>query len=204
MSAGIAVVNGVRGHAARARLAGRCLAAVVAAAALAWPAAGIAAPKGIGASDDAVQRALEQHTLRTLDGRSFTLGSLHGGVVVVNFWATWCRPCQRELPALAALNAELARQGGQVVAVSIDEDVRNVERFVREHRLTLPVAQDGPNGLARQLDLQYVPMTLVLDRRGEVAFVAQGANAQGLERAGARARELLASPTAQAGAGTTP
>jgi len=187
-------------HARRAPLG---VAAWALAAALVAPAAAGAGPNGIGASDAAVRKALDGHTLRTLDGRSFTLGSLQGDVVVVNFWATWCRSCQRELPALAALNAELAARGGRVLAVSIDQDPRNVQRFVREHRLTLPIAQDGPDGLARELDLRYVPLTLVLDRRGAVAYIAGGAAPEGLERAGARARELVASAPLQA-EGSTP
>jgi peroxiredoxin len=179
------------------------LAALVVAVTLIVPAASGAGPDGIGASEAAVRRALDGHTLRMLDGRSFTLGSLQGGVVVVNFWATWCRSCQRELPALAALNAELSARGGQVLAISIDQDPRNVQRFVHEHRLTLPIAQDGPDGLARALDLRYVPLTMVLDRRGAVAFVAGGAAPEGLERAGAKARELAASSPLQA-EGSTP
>jgi peroxiredoxin len=186
-----------------ARRAPRGLAALALAAALIAPAMAGAGSDGIGASEAAVRHALEGHTLHTLDGRSFTLGSLQGDVVVVNFWATWCRPCQRELPALAALNADLAARGGKVLAISIDRDARNVQRFVREHRLTLPVAQDGPDGLARELDLRYVPLTMVLDRRGAVAFVAAGAAPDGLERAGARARELTASSPRQA-EGSTP
>jgi len=179
------------------------VAALVLATAWIAPAAAGAGTNGIGASDTALRQALDGHTLRTLDGRSFTLGSLQGGVVVVNFWATWCRSCQRELPALAALNAELSAHGGQVLAISIDQDPRNVKRFVREHRLTLPIAQDGPDGLARALDLRSVPLTMVLDRRGAVAFVASGGAPQGLEAAGARARELASSSPLQA-EGSTP
>jgi peroxiredoxin len=186
-----------------ARRAPHGIAALVLAVALVAPAATGAASNGIGASDAAVRKAFDGHTLRTLDGRSFTLGSLQGDVVVVNFWATWCRSCQRELPALAALNAELAARGGRVLAVSIDQDPRNVQRFVREHRLSLPIALDGPDGLARELDLRYVPLTLVLDRRGAVAYVAGGGAPEGLERAGARARELVASAPLQA-EGSTP
>jgi len=146
----------------------------------------------IGVNSAVVRTALRDHELRTLDGKTLTLGSLRGEVVVVNFWATWCSPCRKELPELAALHAEIARRGGRVVAISIDHDLRNVRRFVRKHALAIPVAHDGPDGLARRLDLNAVPLTMVLDRAGEVACTAGGAGSEGLDRVRAVTRELLA------------
>lgn len=114
--------------------------------------------------------ALGRHPLRMLDGPPTTLAAMRGDVVVVNFWATWCAPCRKELPRLDALNRQLAGHGARIVAVSIDEDAANVERFTKGGRLTLPVAHDGPAGLARELDLRSVPATIVLDRDGRVAW----------------------------------
>jgi thiol-disulfide isomerase/thioredoxin len=156
-----------------------------------------------GANGEAARRALAEHELRMLDGKTTTLSAMRGEVVVVNFWASWCKPCRRELPALNALNTELAKQGGNVVAVSIDEQRDNVTRFARANGLNLPIAHDGPDGLARLLDLKHVPFTMVLDRRGAVALVAAGAAPEGRERAGARARELASSSPLQA-EGSTP
>jgi thiol-disulfide isomerase/thioredoxin len=152
---------------------------------------------GLGVSAEQAQRALASHPLRTLDGRTLTLGDLRGEVVVVNFWASWCPPCRRELPALDRLHAELARRGGRVLAVSIDLESRNAARFAKANRLALPIAHDGPDGLARQLDLGHVPFTMILDRQGAVAFTTSGADAAALDRIGDFARQLLAkSPVA--------
>jgi len=119
---------------------------------------------------------LEARVLKALDGKAWRLADHRGQVVVVNFWASWCRPCRKELPALEALHAEIAPRGGQVLAISIDEDADNARRFVRTHRLSLPVIHDGPNGLANLLELDRIPYTMVLDRSGAVAFVGAGSD----------------------------
>jgi peroxiredoxin len=147
----------------------------------------------MGASPAAARRALEGHTLVKLDGAKLTLSELRGEVVVVNFWASWCRPCRRELPALDELHADIAKRGGRVLAVSIDHELDNARRFVRTHELGLPVVHDGPDGLARQLDLRAVPFTLVLDRSGEVAYTTTGADDKAVAELGAVVRGLLAS-----------
>jgi thiol-disulfide isomerase/thioredoxin len=136
--------------------------------------------------------ASRRHALRTLDGETVTLDGLRGEVVVVNFWASWCGPCRRELPRLDALHAELSAKGGRVLAVSIDQDVANVRRFVKRFGLKLPVVHDGPDGLANALTLQHIPTTLVLDRTGQVAFTSHGATDAALAELSERARQLVA------------
>jgi thiol-disulfide isomerase/thioredoxin len=169
------------------------LAALGIAALLAIPAAQAGAHHDSLSAEQAerFREALSRHELRTLDGATLRLGRLQGEVVVVNFWASWCRPCRKELPALAALHAEIAGQGGRVVAVSIDEELANVKRFVRVHALALPVAHDGPEGLARTLDLDYVPFTVVLDRAGRVAYASEGSDAHAIAELGKVTRRLL-------------
>jgi cytochrome c biogenesis protein CcmG, thiol:disulfide interchange protein DsbE len=170
----------------------RRLAALLAGLALSAAPAAAERMAGIGASPGEVQKALREHVLRTLDGKSLTLGSLRGEVVIVNFWASWCPPCRKELPALAALHAELGGQRARVLAVSIDEDLRNVQRFTKNHKLTLPIAHDGPAGLAKRLDLRKVPFTMVLGPDGAVITTASGASASEISRIESAARRLAA------------
>jgi thiol-disulfide isomerase/thioredoxin len=175
---------------------------LVAGLALATP-AGAATPGVLGTTSTMAAHELGSHPLRALDGSRFTLTSMRGQVVVVNFWASWCAPCRRELPRLDALNVELAKSGGRVVAVSIDADAANARRFVAAHKLAMPVAQDGPDGLARTLDLRHVPCTLVLDRDGSIACAVSGADDAALDQVTAVTRRLLSREPVVAGGGGT-
>jgi len=156
--------------------------------------AGAALPPSVRADEAprTVRQVLESRALATVDGKALAWPSLRGEVVVVTFWASWCKPCRREMPALDALHREMAGRGGRVVAVSIDEDPANVRRFARSLGLGLPIYRDGPDGLARTLDLEAIPTTFVLDRAGAVALRTTGAGKADLEKVTAVTRRLLA------------
>lgn len=134
---------------------------------------GTAAAVHADPSSRALPQAAAEHVLDTADG-PVRLADLDGEVVVVNFWATWCKPCVKEMPLLEALHARLQERGGRVLAVSVDRDPEAVARYIEREGLRLPVAVDGPDGLARMLDLPALPYTIVLDRSGRVGFAGPG------------------------------
>lgn len=154
--------------------------------------AATASRTAFAASATTAEAVLGRHSLRMLDGSSTTLAALRGEVVVVNFWATWCSPCRRELPRLDALHREMSGRGARVLAVSIDANADNVRRYAKSGRLTMPVAVDGPAGLAKQLDLRNVPTTLVLDREGRIAWSTGRSDDAELDQLASVVRKLVA------------
>lgn len=166
------------------------LAVLVAALACAPPA--LAHHKAGHGLDAKLRAALDGRVLRTTDGTPLALDKVRGDVIVLNFWATWCAPCRREMPQLDRLHAEIAAKGGRVVAVSIDTESRNVSRFARRHGIRMPIYHDGPEGLAKKLDIDATPFTVVLDRGGRVALTTEGADAASVAKVIAVTRELVA------------
>ena len=133
----------------------------------------VMAATGVARADNE-RDTLSSHTLAALDGKTTTLASYRGEILVVNFWASWCAPCRRELPLLDQWNAAWTGRGARVIAISIDTDAKKAKRFAEEMKLTLPVMHDGPQGLARTLDIPSVPYTLLIDRDGKVVGEVKG------------------------------
>jgi thiol-disulfide isomerase/thioredoxin len=146
-----------------------------------------------GAGAD-VRATLASHRLTALDGGETTLAAYRGDVVVVNFWASWCAPCREELPVMNGWNEAWAARGGRVVAISVDKDVRKARRFASDERLSLTVLHDGPDGLARAIDIPSLPCTFLLDRDGRVVTVIRSSSPESLAALRKQAESLLAKP----------
>jgi cytochrome c biogenesis protein CcmG, thiol:disulfide interchange protein DsbE len=112
--------------------------------------------------------AAPNFTLTRLDkpGR-LQLASLRGKAVVLNFWASWCRPCNKEAPALQRAWRE---HDGRVVVLGIDVNDFSGEarKFLREHRVTYPIVHDNQNVTSPKYGLTGLPETFFVDRRGQV------------------------------------
>ena len=118
--------------------------------------------------------AAPQLALRDLSGRAIDLQALHGRVVLVNFWATWCEPCRDEMPSLERLRAKLRGKPFEVLAVNYGESARRVNDFLRKERLTLTVLLDSEKEAAAKWKAGGLPMTFLVDARGRVRYSTFG------------------------------
>lgn len=119
----------------------------------------------------AAKRRSANFTLRDLAGNPWTLSELRGKVVLINFWATWCPPCRKEIPDLESLYARFAPQGLVVLGIS-DEDLVKVEPFVRQHAISYPVLLDSRKSVNALFEIHGIPNSFVFDRTGELVAEA--------------------------------
>ncbi|HEX3745773.1 MAG TPA: TlpA disulfide reductase family protein [Bryobacteraceae bacterium] len=115
--------------------------------------------------DDVVQAS--GFTLTALNGKTYTLASLKGKVVLLNFWATWCPPCRREMPDMEKLYQQYASQGLVVLAVS-DEKRETVEGFLKKQDYTFPVALDPDRKVNTAFGIEGIPNSFLFDREGKL------------------------------------
>ena len=105
-----------------------------------------------------------------------------GKVVLVDFWASWCAPCRESFPAYAKLQADYARRGLVIVAVSVDRDPAAYEALLEKFRPPFAAVDDSTQQLVRQVSVPAMPTCYLLGRDGRVRFVHQGFHGAGTER----------------------
>ena len=141
------------------------------------------------AADDR-RREEADFTLTDLHGTAWTLQNLRGKVVLVNFWATWCPPCRKEMPDLETLYNRFKDQGLVILAIS-DEDAAKVTPFIADHRFTYPILLDPGRKVNGLFAVEGIPKTFLYDREGHLAAEAIDMRTVGqflklLDRAGIR------------------
>jgi thiol-disulfide isomerase/thioredoxin len=133
-------------------------------------------------SDEAAQK-LMLISLPDTRGRSQTMSQWRGKVLVVNFWATWCAPCRDEIPALIKVQHKYAANSVQIVGIALD-NVPKVQDYADEMRIDYVLLIGGIDALEVTKDLGnragVLPFTIVLDRRGKVAYTHAGALTEAL------------------------
>jgi len=97
-----------------------------------------------------------------------SLASLRGRVVLLNFWATWCAPCEAEMPAMQRLHEQLSREGFDLLAVSVDESQADVQAFAQRLQLDFPILLDPQRGVSRLYQTFRYPESFLIDGNGVV------------------------------------
>jgi peroxiredoxin len=122
-------------------------------------------------ADDDRSREHADFTLTDVEGKPWSLQALHGKVVLVNFWATWCPPCRKEMPDLDKLYQEFKDQGLLILAIS-DEDISKVQPFIAEHHYSYPILLDPGSKVHQTFRVEGIPKSFVYGRDGKLVAEA--------------------------------
>jgi thiol-disulfide isomerase/thioredoxin len=109
-------------------------------------------------------------SLKDTSGKTVTLSSLKGKVVLIDFWASWCGPCRRANKHLKTLYAKYKDQGLVILSISVDEDKSAWKKAINEDKTTWLHVLDDMN-YANAWKIQYIPTTFIVDKKGNFAAV---------------------------------
>jgi peroxiredoxin len=116
----------------------------------------------------------EDFSLIDLEGKSQSLSQYRGKIVLVNFWATWCKSCTTEMPAMQASFGKLRDKGFVVLAINELEDDAKVREHIKQYGYTYPVLMDRDNKVANQFGVFGLPVSVFIDQEGRVQEYIKG------------------------------
>jgi len=136
-------------------------------------------PAGASSAPLPVSRMLApDFTLKTLDGDEISLSQFRGQPVLINFWASWCGPCRREMPDLVRAYETHKADGFVILGINLtfQDSIPEVQAFVDEFKMTFPVLLDETGDVALNLyQLRGLPMSIFVDRNGLIERLQIGA-----------------------------
>jgi cytochrome c biogenesis protein CcmG/thiol:disulfide interchange protein DsbE len=128
------------------------------------------------------------------DAEALDLARHRGRVVIVDFWASWCKPCRQSIPWLNTLRERYGASGLTVIGVNVDAERRDAERFLRDVPIEFEVVFDPDGALARQFKVQAMPSTYIFDRTGKIVETHLGFRDAKKDEKEAAIRNLLDQP----------
>ncbi len=134
-------------------------------------------PEPSQATQTLIGSPVPEFSMLGLDGVRENISQWQGKVRVINFWATWCEPCKREIPALIELQEQYGRLGLQVVGISMDVKAEDARKYAQEHNINYPILADkDAMDVALMLgnDVGVIPYTVFVDQAGNIHKVKYG------------------------------
>ena len=124
--------------------------------------------------------------------QTVSLGQFNGKVVYVDFWASWCAPCRTSFPLLNKLQQKLKDQGFEVVAINLDEDQANAEKFLKDFPVTFTLLHDGKGEWADKYVVESMPTSFIVDRQGVIKNIHHGFTSDDMNELEQKIVQLLA------------
>ncbi len=134
----------------------------------------MSAPAGNGSAAGVVASPAAEFSLKSRSGEAVSLGDLKGQVVLINFWATWCGPCRKEMPLMEQIQKKYAPLGFTMLGINVEEDTRLMDAFLKDVSVSFPILLDPANGVSKLYNVSAMPSTVIVDRKGNVRFIHQG------------------------------
>jgi peroxiredoxin len=113
-------------------------------------------------------------TLTSLAGQPAGLSQYKGQVVMVNFWATWCGPCQQEMPLLDQMYKKYKPAGFTLIGVNVDKEAPAVKELLARKPVSFPVLLDPANEVSKAYHVDEMPSSVIIDRKGEIRYIHRG------------------------------
>jgi peroxiredoxin len=114
-------------------------------------------------------------TLPSRDGKTVSLADLKGQVVMVNFWATWCGPCRKEMPHLEALHQRYSSLGFTLLGVNVENDPAGAKKWLEDNGpVTFPILLDTKNQVSKLYKVNTMPSTVLVGRDGTMRYIHHG------------------------------
>jgi thiol-disulfide isomerase/thioredoxin len=129
---------------------------------------------------------------RDMNGREHDLANYKGQVVLINFWASWCPPCRKEMPSMQRLLQKMSGKSFVILAVDTGESRDEAEPLLKEMRPDFPILLDAEGKLAKRWNVFAMPTSFLVDKRGRVRYVLPGATEWDADDGWRLIQELLA------------
>jgi peroxiredoxin len=113
-------------------------------------------------------------TLNALSGQPGALSQYKGQVVMVNFWATWCGPCQQEMPLLDQMYKKYKPAGFTLIGVNVDKEAPPVKELLARKPVSFPVLLDPANQVSKAYHVDEMPSSVIIDRKGDIRYIHRG------------------------------
>jgi peroxiredoxin len=131
----------------------------------------------LAASAFALSASAEQapdFTLQSSTGDNVRLAEQRGQVVMLNFWASWCGPCRTEMPLLDEMSKRYSAAGFVLYGVNVEEDNTDAKKLIKDLGVTFPILYDTESKASSLYNVDAMPTTVVIDKKGEIRYVNRG------------------------------